>query len=275
MEGHDKSTVQQIIRMMLRPVASLVLNCGMTWKEFADLSKSTFVERATEEFGIRGRPTNVSRVSILTGISRKEVKRQRDLLSGQTPAARGKTTDATRVLSAWHNEKPYTDGQGAPLVLAQSGPAPSFESLCAKYGGDIPATTMLKELLNTGAIERTEDDRLKVLLRYFLPAIHDEEILRFAVARICDLTDTVNNNVFPGKGKTPRFGGAADNDHIPASAIPDFKEFVDDRAQAFLEEIDGWLSKNAVDKDTKDSELVRLGVGVFAIEDKNLMENER
>lgn len=275
MEGHDKSTVQQIIRMMLRPVASLVLNCGMTWKEFADLSKSTFVERATEEFGIRGRPTNVSRVSILTGISRKEVKRQRDLLSGQTPAARGKTTDATRVLSAWHNEKSYTDGQGVPLVLAQSGPVPSFESLCAKYGGDIPATTMLKELLNTGAIERTEDDRLKVILRYFLPAIHDEEILRFAVARICDLTDTVNNNVFPGKDKTPRFGGAADNDHIPASAIPDFKEFVDDRAQAFLEEIDGWLSKNAVDKDTKDSELVRLGVGVFAIEDKNLMENER
>ena len=53
------------------------MKCGMTWKEFSAISKSVFVETATDEYGIRGRPTNISRVSVLTGISRKEIKRRR------------------------------------------------------------------------------------------------------------------------------------------------------------------------------------------------------
>lgn len=275
MEIPDKYTVQEIISMMLKPIASLVLNCGMTWKEFADLSKSSFVERATADFGIRGRPTNVSRVSILTGISRKEVKRQRDLLAKNGSAGKGKTTDATRVLSAWHHEENYLDKAGKPIVVAQDGPAPSFESLCSKYGGDIPASTMLKELLKTQAVERTDDGNLRVLLRYYQPTIHDDEILRNAVSRIYDLTETVNNNVFPGKGRTPRFGGAADNDCIPVSVIPEFKAFLDERGQEFLEEIDDWLTRHAVDTVSVDTNCVRIGVGMFAIEDKTVIGERR
>ena len=64
----------------MRPIASLLMRCGMTWKEFAELCKTVFVEVASEEYGIRGRKTNVSRTAILTGMSRKEVKRLRDLL---------------------------------------------------------------------------------------------------------------------------------------------------------------------------------------------------
>jgi hypothetical protein len=71
-----KSTLRLACGALLRPIASVVLKCGMTWREFSELSKSVFVSVATDEFGIRGRPTNISRVSILTGISRKEVKRQ-------------------------------------------------------------------------------------------------------------------------------------------------------------------------------------------------------
>ena len=73
MSNDTKSLLQSVCRQILRPLASMLLKCGMTWKEFSDISKSVFVEAATEEFGIDGRPTNVSRVSILTGISRKEV----------------------------------------------------------------------------------------------------------------------------------------------------------------------------------------------------------
>jgi hypothetical protein len=59
----------------------MVMKCGIMWREFSELSKSVFVHVATDEFSIRGRPTNVSRASLLTGISRKEVKRQHELLA--------------------------------------------------------------------------------------------------------------------------------------------------------------------------------------------------
>ena len=75
---HDiKSSVLAACRVLLRPIVRLLLKSGVTWKEFADVAKTSFVEVATDEFGIRGRPTNVSRVAILTGINRHDISRQR------------------------------------------------------------------------------------------------------------------------------------------------------------------------------------------------------
>jgi len=267
MANHEHETIQEVIRMMLQPIASLVLKCGLTWREFSELSKAAFVERATAEFGIRGRPTNVSRVSILTGISRKEVKRQREIQTEEQRVPSGKTTDATRVLSGWHQNPGFVAEDGEPLELAEKGASPSFETLCKSYSGDIPATAMLKELLKTKAVERTRSGKLRVLMRHYQPAVHDEEILRNAVSRIYDLTQTVNNNVFPSKDSVPRFGGAADNDRMPRSALPEFKAFLDSRGQSFLEEVDDWLAAHAVKNESSNTDCVRVGVGLFAIED--------
>lgn len=275
MESEQKPVVYHACRKVLRPFASMLLKCGMTWKEFSDLSKTVFVQAATEEFGIKGRPTNVSRASILTGISRKEVKRQRDLLDGAVPAAKGKTTDATKVLSGWFQDPDYVDENSNPRLLKETGPKPSFETLCGQFGGDIAMPTMLKELLNTETIERTEDGYLRAKRRYYQPAMHDDEMLLNAVSRIYDLTKTVNNNVFPGKNRIPRFGGAAENDCMPVSAIPKFKKFLDERGQAFLEEVDDWLSKHAVSNTSDKPQCVRIGVGMFAIEDRDSMENQK
>jgi len=141
--SESKNFLQSACRTVLRPLASMLLKCGMTWKEFSDISKSVFVEAAGADYGIDGRPTNVSRVSILTGISRKEVKRQRDILeSAELPVTR-KTNDATRVLSGWHQDSRFLDKNEEPLALSETRPGPTFSDLCAKYGGDVSPTTML------------------------------------------------------------------------------------------------------------------------------------
>lgn len=264
-----KTLIHSACRQMLRPIASMLLRCGMTWKEFSDLSKSVFVQAATAEFGIRGRPTNVSRVSILTGISRKEVKRQRDLLASEEPLPEGKTTDATRVLSGWFQDPDYLDETGAPLLLAESGTGPSFDSLCAQYGGGIATSTMLKELVKTGAVEQQQDGRLRVLTRYYQPAVHDDENLLFAVDRIHDVVETMNNNVFMDGDRQPRFGGYADHVEFPVTQIPKFREFLDKRGQAFLEEIDDWLAQHASDDNAADTKVARVGVALFGTERQN------
>ena len=229
MNGSENSASQQACRRLLRPIASMLLKCGMTWKEFSDLSKSSFVQAATDEYGINGRPTNVSRVSILTGISRKEVKRQRDLLLNEAPVDKGKTTDATRVLSGWHQDPLYLDEESNPKLIPESGPAPSFKTLCQRYGGDIPTQTMLKELVKTHAVERTSDGNLAVISRYYQPAVHDDENLRWAVSLIRDLNETMNNNVFLDDTRVPRFGRKADNERMPPGSIPKFRKFLDRR----------------------------------------------
>lgn len=82
----DRCVVVQTCRVLLRPIAS-------------------------QECGLNGRPTNVSRVPILSGVSRNEITRVRAQLEQQAEPAPNKTTDATRLLSGWHQARA---GPGAP-----------------------------------------------------------------------------------------------------------------------------------------------------------------
>ena len=271
MEKEFQNIAHEACRIVLRPLASMLLKVGLTWKEFSDLAKSVFVETATAEYGIRGRPTNVSRVSILTGIGRKEVKRQRELLESAHPVSTQKTTDATRVLSGWYQDPNYLGSDGQPLPLSESGNAPSFESLCRQYGGGVATATMLKELLHTETIARAEGELLIPKRRYYHPARHDDENLLWAVNLIRDLTATMNNNVFKTDQTISRFGRKAENTEIPESCRESFREYLDKRGQAFLEEIDDWLTEHATDEEGG-SPCVRVGVGVFGIEDEFLKE---
>lgn len=268
MTAENKSTAHRACRTVLRPLASMLLRCGMTWREFSELSKAQFVRAATEEFGIRGRPTNVSRVSILTGISRKEVKRQRDLLQNKQSPVKTKTTDATRVLSAWFQDPDYVDENSVPKLLKESGPKPSFESLCADYGGDIAMPTMLKELLNTETIERTQNGLLRPMRRFYQPVALDDESVLWAAELIKDLSETTNDDLFRESKTPPRFVRKAENKQVRADSLEEFRALLRDRGQAFLVEIDDWLTEHEINDGNEPTETIRLGVGLFAIQDK-------
>ena len=268
MKWNSKNVLYAAARRLLRPVALLVMRCGMTWREFAALSKSVFVEVATGEFGISGRPTNISRVSILTGISRKEVKRQRDLLAEDYVPAQGRTTDATRVLSGWFQDPLYVDESGAPKLLSRSGDEQSFESLCAAYAGDIAPATMRKELLKTGTIVENDDGQLKAIRRYFQTSLHDDENLRWAFSFIKDLGCTMDNNVFADDLLSTRFARMAENQYLPRDKVSEFSAFLNEHGQGFLERVDNWLAANAVDPSTEKADVLRVGAGLFAIEEE-------
>lgn len=268
MDNDLKSSVYRACRLLLRPVASIALRCGITWREFSDLSKSVFVDVATSEYGIRGRPTNVSRVAVLTGIDRKEVRRQRDLLASETESVSRKTSDASRVLSGWHQDPAFVDEAGRPLELPEEGPVPSFDALSRRYSGDVPRQTLLKELVGGGTVVRTADGRLRAARRYHIPQpLEPESILR-AGAVLKELGEALRHNLYRSEGDVPRFEGRASNDRMTAEQAALFREFIQVRGQEFLEEIDDWLSRHEPDDPPAPGKAVRLGVGLFAIEAK-------
>ena len=72
MTAANTSQVLAATHQWLKPAIHVLLRCGVTWKEFSELARSTYVEVATQRFGKRGRPTNVSRTAVLTGLARAE-----------------------------------------------------------------------------------------------------------------------------------------------------------------------------------------------------------
>src|SRR6185503_11516786 len=95
----------------------------------SELAKTTFVEVATRQFGKRGRPTNVSRTAVLTGLARRDVRKQREKLEAAPDALSGYVTKASLVLTAWHLDPRFVDARGRPLPLAIEGEGATFASL--------------------------------------------------------------------------------------------------------------------------------------------------
>ncbi len=237
----------------------------MNWKELVEVCKATYVEVASEDFGIRGRPTNVSRVAILTGFSRREVRRLRDLLAEEQPVAFDRMNYATRVLTGWYGDEDFLDDKGDPRPLAASGSNPSFETLCSRYSGDVPATTMLKELRHVGAVAEGADGLLTAKTRYYMPVLTDPEQVLRSGSVLNDLGETVAYNLHRDANQPTRFERRAEVANVPIADIAEFREFIEVEGQAFLERVDEWLTEH---EDEKSDNGVRLGLGAYWIEEE-------
>src|SRR5438067_66309 len=103
-------------RQWLKPLVHVLVRCGVTWKDFAELAKTAYVEVATEQFGKRGRPTNVSRTAVLTGLARREVRKQRERLDA--------TSRRRAPFRAGSPERPWAGERiaGVPQLSLPGGP---------------------------------------------------------------------------------------------------------------------------------------------------------
>ncbi len=248
----------------------MLLRNGVMWKEFAALSKELYVEVAGTDYGIDDRPTNASRVSLLTGLTRREVKKQRDILSGALPEQPAKTNNAMRLLAGWHKDPAFIDEDGRPQPLSRDESDEGFGGLHRLYGGDIPAIAMLKELIATGAVAELDDGRIVAVSRYYMPDPVDPEALLRSGSVIGDLGNTVAFNLARQSAESSLFEGRATAVRIPLEKVAEYREFLEARGQTFLELVDDWLEQNQVDNDsTADGQPVaRLGVGVYQIQDE-------
>lgn len=259
----NKSAAIQAFRLIFRPIARILLRAGVNWRELAEVCKLTYVEVATQEFGIRGRPTNISRVAIMTGFTRREVRRLRNVLENEELAKFESMNSATRVLTGWYSDQDFTDTLGEPLRLAVAGASPSFEALCSRYSGDVAPTTMLKELKHVGAVVEDNSGRLIAQSRVYMPVHMDPDQMLTSGSVMEDMGETVAYNLHRSEDDLPRFERRATNTRMPKSVLPAFKRFLDREAQAFLERVDNWLSEH---ENPNASDNVRLGLGTYWIQ---------
>ncbi len=265
-----KQATLTALRMALRPLVRILLRNGVTYKEAAEICKQTFVEVARDDYGVHRRPTNVSRIAILTGLSRHEVKKVKDALAAD-PEELERMNTATRVLGGWHTDPDFLDATGSPRVLQAAGDsnvANSFAGLCHRYAPDIPVTAMLKELQRVNSVALHDDGTVEVVSRYFMPASQDPDAVLRAGSVVEDLGDTVVFNLSQDReaGEVTRFEGRATNQQVRATDSAAFRTWLENEAQTFLERADNWLAQHERRSDGKRSErIVRLGVGVYQI----------
>ena len=265
-----KRQVLAACRHLLAPVARLLLRSGVTWGEFAELSKEVFVDVARRDYGIQGRPTNNSRVAMITGLSRREVTRVRDVLIGEAQAPDPPSSRVAQVLSGWHVDPDFLDGDGHPAVLPSNGERRSIAALLKRYAGDLPHGAFLKELQQLGLVEKNGDGGFRVLARDYLRGAADPDIVRQLGVALHDHGVTLAHNVNKERTEPARFEGMASTPRLVPRYAGAFAKFAGERGQAFLEEIDAWLVRHETkgsEKKGADERGVRVGLGVYLIRD--------
>lgn len=259
---------ESLIRRMIRPLVSMLIKNSVSYQRFNRLLKETYVDVAAAEYGKGGRPTNVSRISLLTGLDRKYVKAARDeQKSASTEESRHPQSQSGAlggVLSAWHQDPEYSS-DGHPLALTVN---IGFRSLCKRYGGDITHTAILNELMRVKAVKSLPDGTVIANSRYYMPALADPRTITRSCDVYTDVGHTLLHNLYRPAKEPSRFEGRATNPRIPITRVEDFRNLVETKGQHFLEEIDSCLSQYEQENNRHGSQEVRLGLGIYWIEDQ-------
>ena len=256
------------ISHLLRPLIRLLLRHSVSFSAFAELAKRAYVDVAISDFGIRGKKPSMSRVSILSGLTRKDVQR---LLAAPAEAAVAEGEHynrAARVLTAWARDPDFCDKRGEPLALPVDGATSSFAALVKRHSGDMPARAVLDELLRVGAVRRRGDDSLELVARAFVPQRSAVDKLGILGADVADLIQTIDHNIEHGAAE-PRFQRKVMYHSMPADVLPEFRELSAAQAQLLLEQLDKWLAAHDIDDpgDGPAAARRRVGMGVFYFED--------
>jgi hypothetical protein len=254
---------------LLPPLVRILLRNGMAAKTFHELVKSTYVAVARDEFGINGKKATISRIAILTGLTRKDVQSLIDTPLRRKDRYGDEYNRAARVLTGWLRDPDFGDGRGHPRPLRMLGKRLSFRELVKRYSGDIPVRAMLDELLRVGAVKQLKDGRLGLVVRGYIPQKGLDQKMAILGQDTADLITTIDHNVYVNPS-SPRIQRKVMYDNVPAESAEAFRSVAQARAQEMLEALDRWLSHRDRDANptAKGKGRVRVGLGVYHFEER-------
>lgn len=270
MKDSLQNRLMQCVAHCMRPMARVLLRSGIGFPQFAEIAKLAFLLEAQAEKDSRGRGTNLSRVAIKTGLSRKEVARlTRKLSKGAKSTRLDQAVDfqslhAERVLQLWHADSRFVDKRGAPRELAIADGDVNFSDLVKAAGGDLPAGAVKAELLAAGAVAELEDGSLRPIKRHFVPADVGEELLVGFTHMIIPVLEGVARNT-DERCNTPFIQRLVYSDRLSPDAAPLFRRVAREQVTGFVQSVDDWLSANEV-PDAEVRQMCRYGIGVFYFE---------
>ena len=253
--------MQEILRDTLRKILMalirILLRNGISYGEFDQTARKCYVDVAYRNFAPPGKKQTVSNVAILTGLNRKEVKKLAELDVEQFAAEQRQYNRVVRVLGGWINDPRYLRKDGIPRDLDYEG-RDSFAELVKQYSGDMPVAAMQKVLLNSSNIKFSDDGKVRLMSHAYLPSNDPAEKLAILGTDTSQLVETIDHNLSSSEAEL-RFQRKASNPRVALDSIPEVKQFLKIKGQAFLEEVDLYLSQHETDGDAH----TELSVGVF------------
>ena len=218
---------------LLRPLVRLLIRSGVTFPMLADLLRGLYVDVASRDLLPDDRARTDSRISLLTGVHRKEIRRQRspDAEGGEAPAV---VTLGSQIIARWLGTPAYADPSGTPRALPRTAPdGPSFEGLVASVTRDVRPRTVLDDWIAQGIVSLDAEDRITLDTAAYVPGPGREEQMFFFARNLHDHIAAAAANVSTA-GRAPFLDRSVHYDRLGPDAAAKLEAAGRDAAQRML-----------------------------------------
>jgi len=263
----------QINYKLLLPLTEILLSKGVIYSEVSQILKQVYVFVAEQNLLKTEGKATTARISIMTGLTRKDVAVLRKT-SPEATSVSAKYNRATRVINGWQEDEEFCTTGGFPAVLVINGKEKSFEALVSRYSGDMTYKAMLDELESTNTIEIIDGKYASLQRRAYLPIGDEDEVITILGTDVSLLIQTIGHNMLSEK-EALRFQRKVSYDNLPPECLSSFQEMIGKDSQALLEKSNHWLrqyDRDANPDAEKGTGTKRAGIGIYYFEE-NISED--
>jgi hypothetical protein len=225
------------VRRLLRPLVRLLIARSLPFPFAASLLRGVYIDVAVKEFPVAGKPQSDSRITLLTGVHRKDVKRlraqRRRALHPPRAASLG-----SQLIARWMALPEFLDATGAPRLLPRVSSVDephSFESLVRSINTDIRPRVVLDEWLRLGIAHVDEQGRVCLNTQAFIPAEGSDEMTYFFGRNLHDHVAAAVHNML-GEAE-PFFDRSVNYNNLTAAAVAELGELARRRGMEILQEL--------------------------------------
>ena len=272
---NQNSAIFTALECAMKPLVRLMLARGITYIQLTEWLKHIFVETAVRRFTLPDKAINDSRISVITGVHRKDVKRLREMMLINPILVEPININlGSKIVSAWlsnplymHNGKPKSIAR-----LKKIGGKVSFESLAELVTKDVRARAALDELLRVGAVNVDENDMVTLITEAFIPAKGEDEKAYYLGLGVGDHTAAAVHNVL--NCQPPSFDRVVHYKGLSSESILAIEQLSRAQGSQLLQEINKKAEKLPLIADRSDIKSKRFTLGVYFYSEDDLSEDD-
>lgn len=262
-DGYNKSQTALIkaITMLCKPLIRLMIEKGMPFPQFRDLIKELYVEVADTHFSLDDKKPSDSRIFVLTGVHRKDIKRIRQQDKKQNSTFSSSASLSGEIVARWISMPEYMNENGnpRPLLKSRTNSGSDFDQLVSSVNKDVRPKVVLEEWLRLNIVH-LKDDHVVLNQSAFVTNKEFNEMAYYLGHNIHDHIASCANNIL--NENTPMFERSVYYASLTEDSVNKLRIISDKKSNELLQH----LNKQALkfydeDKLKKDADYrMRLGV---------------
>lgn len=262
--GYNKTQAALVkaVSMLCKPLIRLLIEKGITFPQLRELMKELYVEVADEQFSLDDKKPSDSRIFVLTGIHRKDIKRIRLQNEQENQQITSSASLSGEIIARWNSMPEYLDDKGKPRQLLKSGKGneAGFDHLVSSVSKDVRSRVILEEWLRLNII-RLKDDYVVLNKSAFVTNKEFKEMAYYLGHNVHDHLASCVSNIL--EQEEPMLERSVYYTSLTESSINKLKAIASKKGNDLLQH----LNKQAIklyDADKhKDDATYRMRLGVY------------